>query len=499
MPVRRVHPLSCLLVCLSLSIAFPMLFPTRALAESNPIRVQSETQSGAFPNAITFQLTAHDTAGSISQATLLLTSNLPFYIDELHVVKIDHPSATITVTWREDTTGDHFLVPGTPITYTWELTDNNGTYDLPQQQFTTTDTRFPWQHLTHGLLQINWYNRPASFGQAILSQALSSIQHISGNLGGGPEQPLTLWIYQTHDDFRTALTPSTHEWVGGIAFPSLDEAFIVVDSLSDETLIRDMPHELTHLVFHQLISQGIDAPIWFDEGLAVYNQFYQEPEMSLRFKQALAAHALIPLKSLYFYFPADADQAYLAYAESWNLIAYMYQYFGTAKMTKLIRYMNNDDLTFQQDLTLAIGEDSDHLENQWHLSLNQPPTLNIAQPAPASSPEPAATHISTTDSNAPLYMTLGILLVVLPLLGLIFLFSYQRRTLAMRVVAQQPAALLPMLSPTYQQADISWGPTYHHPHEQTNGHIPDTPHSVEYFAEEQEYSGQPSQAHVSQE
>lgn len=467
MPARRVYLLSCLLVCLGLSIVSPMLLPGRALAANSPITVQAETQSGAFPNAITFQLKAHDTTGMISQATLLLTSNVPYYIDELHPVKIDQPSATVALTWREDTTGQHFLVPGTPITYTWELVDSNGTYDLPQQQFTTIDTRFSWQHLAQGLLQVNWYNRPSDFGQTVLAQALNSITHISSNLGGGPQQPLTLWIYQTHDDFRTSLTPNTHEWVGGIAFPSLNEAFIVVDTLSDETLIRDMPHELTHLIFHQLISQGIDAPTWFDEGLAVYNQFYHEPEMSLRLKQAIAAHALIPLKTLYFSFPADADQAYLAYAQSWNLVAYVYQRFGTASMAKLIASMNNNQLDFQQDLAQAIGEDPDHLENQWLLSLNQPPMLSMTPAAPASPPTLLLTHISTTDRNAPLYMTLGVLLVVLPMVGLIFLFTYQRRSL--RAVGQHTAALL------------------------------DGPISEEYFASGQEYSRQPPQAPASQE
>jgi hypothetical protein len=35
---------------------------------------------------------------------------------------------------------------------------------------------------------------------------------------------------------------------------------------------RDMPHELTHLIFHQ--QDHSEVPLWFDEGIAVHHQHY---------------------------------------------------------------------------------------------------------------------------------------------------------------------------------------------------------------------------------
>ena len=81
-------------------------------------------------------------------------------------------------------------------------------------------------------------------------------------------------------DFHGSLAPGSYEWVGGEALPLLHEASIVVIDYSDHTLRRDMPHELTHLVFHELIAQGITPPTWFDEGLAVYNQDYREARVA---------------------------------------------------------------------------------------------------------------------------------------------------------------------------------------------------------------------------
>ena len=94
-----------------------------------------------------------------------------------------------------------------------------------------------------------------------------------------------------------------------------------------------MPHELTHLVFHELIAQGITAPTWFDEGLAVYNQIFREGQLKARFEKALASHSLLRLSDISTSFPANADQAYLAYAQSYNLLDYMYNTFGISKMT----------------------------------------------------------------------------------------------------------------------------------------------------------------------
>jgi hypothetical protein len=223
-----------------------------------------------------------------------------------------------------------------------------------------------------------------------------------------------------------------------------------------------MPHEMTHLVFHQRIEKGISAPTWFDEGLAVYNQQYHEPEMTFRLKEALAAHTLLHLNTLYFQFPANADQAYLAYAQSWNLIDYIYTTFGKAKMATLIQNMNNSQLDFVQDVTQALGEDQAHLENDWHIHLNQPATLTPDQltPTPAATAKPI--HVpSTTDSNEPVYLTVGILLVLLPAAVIIAVVVSRGRSRQRAMIAHQAQQIMNSTLPTYN----SWQDqlSYRHP------------------------------------
>lgn len=484
MPVRPVR-LFCLIYLIISLFLYSGIFliisaPAHAQATTSPITVLSETDGIAFPNAITFQLKAQDTSSAITQANISITIDAAGAINsEIENVALAQSATIVSLSWQMTTTGDNFLVPGTHITYNWQLQDTSGTHTLPSQQFYTSDTRFSWQHLSQSMVQINWYNNSSAFGQGLLARAVSDVTRISRNLGGGPTLPLHIWVYQSDNDFHDALPPGTFEWVGGIAFPSLDECFIVVNNLDDYTVIRDMPHEMTHLIFHQLIAKGIESPLWFDEGMAVYNQLYHEPAMTARLNEALAAHNLIPLNQLYFSFPADADQAELAYAQSWNLVSYMYKTFGISKMAALIQAINNPNYDFSQDLQHTIGEDTNHLENQWHLSLHQPPTLNADQQNPTQAQTTTTPiKVQLNDGNQPFYIWLGLLLILVPLAGGIVVFVYIRRSQALQPQQAQIAG--------YSDQPTSGYPGY--PNYQQPTYIPPTT-TQPYIQEWQNYTG----------
>ena len=529
-----------LFLYLCICILSPLLFSSHALAYANadPITITSQTDTISFPKGIDFQMSAQDAAGAITRATLLIIYNSEGYQAQ-RVVNPPNPSQSVTLSWHENTTGNGFAPPGTQISYFWRLQDNTGhTYTEAAQNFTVIDNRFTWQHLSQGLLQVNWYNQSTTFGQAVLDQASTNLKRISANLGGELQHPINLWVYKTEEDFHSSLPPDTQEWVGGIAFPTLNQATVVVDTLTANTLIRDMPHELTHLVFHQLTEQGILAPTWIDEGLAVYNQLYREPEMTRRLKDGLNTHSLLRLSDITMHFPADADKAYLAYAQSWNLVDYMYNTFGKAKMAALIRAMNNSRSDFEGDVTRALGVDLPHLENQWHLYLNQPAILSSTQAQPASQAvSNQVTPPTMTDSNAPFLLLLGGLLILLPIIGMGGLFAYQRRSREKAVtiqgaqhminarLASRNAAMGPFFpagssspippspypaswqQPPYRQTqpDIravrppqslsntpvaQWGPVYPAPSENGSGQ-PDPSNTLsQHFSRTQEYVGQ---------
>ena len=452
---RRFSLVTLTFFCLCACTFSFLAFPVRAFASSDPITVTSQTSTVSFPKSIDFLVSARDTSAPITRATIYIMYNGQG-IQELYPVAPATPSEVVTLHWHEDTSTDHFTPPGTQVGYYWKIEDSAGnTHTATTQTFQVTDTRFTWQHLSRGLLQVNWYNRPVDLGRAILQQASTYLQQISTNLGEGLRHPINLWIYANIEDLHTSLSPQTHEWVGGVAIPSLNQASIVVADTTSDTLVRDMPHELTHLVFHQIVAPGI-TPTWFDEGLAVYNQQFKEPMMSLIFKDALKSHTLLSLKDITLDFPNDANKAYLAYAESWNLVDYMYNTFKQPKMAALIKDMGNPQLDFNQDIMQALGIDVAHLENQWHLFLKQPGTLTTDQLTPM--PESASRSISvisTTDSNAPLLLTIGWVFILLSLIIIASLFAYQWRTRNIQIKQQAQHILNTTFSTPHQgtQAD----------------------------------------------
>ncbi len=474
-----------LLVCFSLcviSLLASFAFSPPAQAASDPITITTQTSTITFPKSIDFQVSANDSNSPIVQANIVLI--VADGNQQQQAVTVNAPATSMTLHWNKDMTGDQFEPVGTPITYYWVFRDQIGnTHVGTRQTFSLIDTRFNWQQLSQNKLQLHWYNQSDTFGQDMLQEASKDLASISVNLGGKLRHPIDLWIYQNTNDFHSSLPPDTREWVGGIAFPSLSQASLVVESLNSDTINRDMPHEMTHLVFHQLTEQGIYAPIWFDEGLAVYNQVYHEPMMTLSLKQALKSHSLLPLNDLTFQFPADANKAYLAYAQSWNLVDYMYKTFGKQKMAALVQNINTPKSNFNQDLAKALGVDQAHLENQWHLALDQPATLNeaAAKPTPLSVQQPQP--LLQADPNTPLLLGLGLLLIVLPSLGIGGLVLYQRRSRAKAAQARQAQQVI-HYSPSSYYASLQTpytGPDYRRPsypppsQQQTSGEPGRTP------------------------
>ncbi|MGH2478379.1 MAG: peptidase MA family metallohydrolase [Ktedonobacteraceae bacterium] len=452
MLTRRAGLLLLMLGCVVLPWMSFNVPVTYAQARGQAITVRARSSVVHFPGSIDFYETVNDSTSSLQQASLTLNIG-PQQDQELQNVSVPQGQRTATLHWHEDTSGTHFLPAGVQISYYWQIWDTTGnTLTDTTQSLTTTDTRFQWQHLNHGLLQVNWYGHDQSFGQMLLSKSGTSLDHIGTILGSGLRHPINLWVYSSDTDFHGSLEPGAYEWVGGEALPDLHEASIVVTDASSYTLVRDMPHELTHLVFHQLIERGITPPTWFDEGLAVYNQIYHEPDMLARFNQALSTNSLLRLDDISLNFPADSDKAYLAYAQSWQLLTYMYKTFGQAKMIKLIQNLDDAGNDFDTALQKSIGEDHLHLENQWRLALHQPGVLSPDELTPTpntSGTSPSSTGATRSGNNTALWIFggLGLIILLEGCVMVIWLTMRKRR----RAAAQSAQPVYPTYPASWNQ------------------------------------------------
>src|SRR5947209_8549159 len=185
MSLRRMYFLRLMLLCFCCLLLLPSAFSARALAYDDPIMITSQTDAVHFPAYIDFTISANDSVSPITQAMIYIAyKEMPNATPVEHNVTISRSARFMSLHWRENTGVDNFHYAGTPVEYYWVLQDSlNHQYTEPPQDFTVLDTRFSWQHLTQGLLQVNWYKRPLSFGQILLDKAQTSLTHISQVLG----------------------------------------------------------------------------------------------------------------------------------------------------------------------------------------------------------------------------------------------------------------------------------------------------------------------------
>jgi hypothetical protein len=390
----------------------------RGVRPASSINILSETETVRYPSAMNFTLQANDSSGSISSAHLLIDVP-PEQVHHDITVPVTQPGPQITLNYTYDATSD-YLPPFTPVTYHWVLGENSqqNTLTGPDQQFDFEDTRFTWSHLSQNDITVYWYGLDNTFGQKLLNTAVSEATSIEQDLQGTLTIPIRVFAYQSSLDLRGGLPPHTPNWAGGVALVRLHEALIVVSDLTGDPLQRDLPHELTHLIFHEIAGLNCGGcPLWFDEGLAVYHQIYHEPDMQALFDQTVRNNRLILFNTLTQGFPEDSTLAELAYAQSWNFITYLYQQFGEPKIARLVNNLPNT--SFDQAFPAIFGADVAHVESQWHINLGLPPTLSATPAATAETTTGAPNPTPTSTASSDQLLAIGVLVVTLLLMGLL--------------------------------------------------------------------------------
>src|SRR5258708_5071328 len=105
----RISWLFLLILCMC--IFSPFILSTRALAYADPFTVRSQIDTVTFPKGIDFQMSAHDSGGNITQATIFVRYTQDGSKDQQLVIAA-RPGPIATFKWHEDTSGNHFAPPG---------------------------------------------------------------------------------------------------------------------------------------------------------------------------------------------------------------------------------------------------------------------------------------------------------------------------------------------------------------------------------------------------
>jgi hypothetical protein len=282
---------------------------------------------------------------------------------------------------QERNLGGEPFPPFTTISYWWDYQDAQGkTLTTDKQQFLYEDNRFAWETLSDGPITLHWVAGDKVLMNNALDIAQSAIVEIQETLQGPAVDSVpivesaTLYIYPSLPDLQSALQLTGYEWVGGQAYPEIGVVLLAISPSSEAILKmkRDIPHELTHKVLYDLTGpQGYAAlPIWLNEGLASIFERSPDPAYALALQRAVQDGNLIPMATLCHPFPAEADRALLAYAQSQSFVRYLQQTYGWTQIRALIDAYTNG-LECSTGVKQTLGVDLSTLERDWRVWMEQ--------------------------------------------------------------------------------------------------------------------------------
>ncbi len=291
------------------------------------------------------------------------------------------------------------VAPSTPIYYYWQITDAEGNkLRTPEQLIHYDDFRFDWQELRSPEIILRWYEGDTGFGNKIFDVANRALAQMKGETNLELDFPVIILLYANDEDFNSWLFYS-HDWVGGMAFPSLGITTQILPSSSNLSWIENViPHEIAHLFFFQVINADIYFwPSWLDEGLAQYYEFSDNEVALERVVQAAHDKALLPLVLISGDFGSDPEQAYLAYDQSYSVVFYMLETWGQDGLQKLIANFR-EGMGYREAVEGAYQISWEEFEAGWITWLGVPTT-----PAPPPTPTvslllmltPSATQIES--------------------------------------------------------------------------------------------------------
>jgi hypothetical protein len=274
------------------------------------------------------------------------------------------PGKEVTTQYTMDLRQTGGLPPGSQMTYWVTAKDTNGavTETLPQN-LEIKDERYGWKTLQKGMISLYWYTGNNDFAQELMDAAQAALGRLAQNTGAELKNPVKLFIYASSSDLRNALIFS-QDWTGGIAFSEFGIIGIGISSSQLDWGKRAISHELTHLVVYQATQNPYNGPPpWLDEGLAMFSEGDLEYQFSSALEDAEKYGEFISIQSLSSPFSAYADQAVLAYAESYEIVKYLIGEYGREKMFELLS-IYRQGAGYDEALKTVYGFDMQSLNTQ---------------------------------------------------------------------------------------------------------------------------------------
>lgn len=259
-----------------------------------------------------------------------------------------------------------FVPAGVELGVFWRVSLANGSYaesvSIPVPWF---DDRWGWQMLESGQVTLRYFDLDAEFAEKILESAQTTVSDLEQRFALTRSAPISIWVYPSAEAFRGTQQPNSREAVAGASYPGYLLITAIIPDGNVREIGRVIPHEVSHQILHQATENPFTLPpLWFDEGIATH---YQVGGTEGFLDMVIRAHErgeLFTIDSLDASFPYAPEQATLAYASSWSIIAYIRDVHGDAGIAAMIQAFGTG-MPYADAIRTALGMTPDNLDQEW--------------------------------------------------------------------------------------------------------------------------------------
>ncbi len=341
-------------------------------AEAEPlITLVSQEYSYSFVRQIHFEA-EFSSVSPITGVTLFFAAQ-----DDLRVFHAELPVAgdqTKTGAGYTLDLAEYPLRPFARVEFWWRVETRDGSVlETAPAAFIYADNRYDWQRVADEDFQIYWAAEDPGLGHTALRIARDGLERIGTILPDALAQPATIYIYPSLDDYRSALQLAGLEWIGGHA--DLEWDVILLSAAGGPNgsteLQKKIPHEIAHYVIGQRAGGGSNqVPYWLHEGLAVGNEPWPDPALTLVLQQAAEDGSLLSLETLCGPPPDAQPDALLFYAQSASVVRYLRNHHGDLVIRQLLAaYADGADCG--GGVERILGMPLEQLEADWFGNLSE--------------------------------------------------------------------------------------------------------------------------------
>lgn len=292
------------------------------------------------------------------------------------------PGAQITAAHQEVVVRGQ-IPPASEIRWWWTLTTEDGsTADTAPESILYLDRQFEWQSLDAPDIRVWWYDAAPPFAEELQTRTRDALKRLSALIGSPPGRRIEIVAYQNQADLRPVLMDrgGTYETRLATLGARVAPDILVLDAgTQSEDLFEVLTHELSHVVLNLHFAEDYyDAPLWLDEGLAMYVEGPLAENEQADLDAAIAQDRLMSVRSLTS-FPGDAELVPLAYAESRDIVAFLIDDGGEAKFRRFLDVIAAGEKTAEAGLAEVYGYDQLGLYQAYRRHHGLPPA---ATPAP---------------------------------------------------------------------------------------------------------------------